>query len=175
MHKRIKKKPKKVDYIILLRLFDHKGGTRYTEIFIVASGSGTTIFSVNSPCSSASTYFPIVFYYIAKSSNETITVGAQNDPATTFFDDISVMSNGVELLCNGGFENGTQICWQGAYHLQSGCGHTGSYCYSDPVVGSVDYITQSFNTTLGALLNISFWTYWTGSGTGVVTIVTITP
>jgi hypothetical protein len=146
-----------------------------TYSFIIAPGNGTTIFSVNSPSSSASTYFPIVFYYIAQGSNETIKFGAQNNPASTYFDDISVMSNGVELLCNGGFENGTQICWQGANHLQSGSGHTGNYCYADGIVGSVDYISQSFNTTPGALLNISFWTYWTGSGTGIVTIVTITP
>jgi hypothetical protein len=143
--------------------------------FIIAAGSGTTIYSVNTPCATTTAYFPIVYYYIAQGSNETLTFGVQNNPATTYFDDISVVSNGVELLCNGGFENGTQICWSGANHIQSGCGHTGTYCYSDPVVGSLDYLSQSFLITPGALLNISFWTYWTGSGSGIITTVTITP
>ncbi len=151
--------------------------TIFTMIYpcSAVSPNTTTIFNMSNPYSAVSTYFPVVCYYIAPGSNETITFGIQNNPAWTYIDDVSVISNGVELLCNGGFENGTQICWQGANHIASGCGHTGSYCYSDAIVGSVDYVSQTFNTTPGALLNISFWTHWTGSGAGITTIVTISP
>jgi hypothetical protein len=127
------------------------------------------------PCSAVSTYYQVVFYYIAQAPNETITFAIQNNPATTYIDDVSVVSNGVQLLCNGDFENGTQICWQGANHLSGGCGINSSYCYADPVVTSPDYVSQTFLTTPGALLNISFWTSWTGSGSGIITIVTLSP
>ena len=105
-----------------------------TYWFIVVAPNTTTIYTFYNPCSSASTYFPVVFYYIAQGSTETITIGIQNNPATTYIDDVSVIYNGVQLLSNGDFENGTQICWQGASHLGVGCGNNGSYCYADPVV-----------------------------------------
>lgn len=143
--------------------------------FIVAGSSPTTIYSLNGPSAAVSAYFPIVYNYIANGPTETIIFGLRNDPATTYISDISVTSNGVELLCNGGFQSGTEMCWQGACHIRNGCGYSSPYCYADAVVGSLDYISQTFSTTPGAALNISFWTYWTGSGSGVITTVTISP
>jgi hypothetical protein len=120
-------------------------------------------------------YFQVVYYYIAVGSSETLTFGIQNNPAYTEIDDVSVVSNGAQLLCNGGFEAGTQVCWSGANHISTASPHTGSYCYYDGVVGAPDYVSQTFSTTPGALLNISFWIQWSGSGSGVLTTVTISP
>ena len=53
--------------------------------------------------------------------------------------------------------------------------NSGIYCYYDGTVGSLDYVSQTFSTTPGNLLYISFWIGWTGSGSGVITYITITP
>lgn len=125
--------------------------------------------------SSSSSYFNVSWLYYAQSSSETIKFGIQNNPSYTRIDDVSVLYGTQQLLCNGGFENGSMICWQGANHLSYGSAHTGSYCYNDGTVGAPDYVWQTFSTVPGALLYISFWIAWGGSGGGVYTNVTIYP
>ncbi len=133
-----------------------------------------SLLNISAP-SSSSSYFNISWLYYAQGYNETIAFGIQNNPSYTEIDDVSVLYGTEELLCNGGFENASMICWQGANHLSTGNPHTGSYCYNDGVVGAPDYVWQTFSTVPGALLYISFWIAWGGSGGGVYTNVTIYP
>ncbi|CAF4640877.1 unnamed protein product, partial [Didymodactylos carnosus] len=110
-----------------------------------------------------------------ESTTETISFGLRNDPASTSVDDVSVMNGTQQLLSNGGFETGSLSPWQGAAHVGAGNPHSGTYSYNDGVVGSLDYVYQTFQTVPGTLLNISFWISWGGSGSLVQTNITIYP
>ncbi|CAF1575120.1 unnamed protein product, partial [Didymodactylos carnosus] len=120
-------------------------------------------------------FFQVSVLYIAQGMNETLTFGIRNDPSYTYLDNISVLSGGQELLTNGNFEYGTQLGWSGASHLASGSGICYSYCYVDGIVGRLDYVSQTFQTTPGSLLYISFYIRWGGNGSGVIANVTIYP
>ncbi|CAF1462392.1 unnamed protein product [Didymodactylos carnosus] len=128
----------------------------------------------NNP-SSGSSYYNVSWLYTAQSTNETITFAIQNNPSYTQIDDISVLYGTQQLIVNGGFENASQVGGSGANHLSTSNPNTGSYCYNDGVVGSPDYVWQTFYTTPGAVLWVSFWIAWGGSGGGVYTNVTIYP
>jgi hypothetical protein len=143
----------------------------------VSPGSPVTLWSMSNPCSSTSSYFQVSFYYYAQNSSETLTFGIVNGPAYTYLDDVSVIDvtqSSTQLLCNGGFENGTCICWSGTCPINTSPCHTGSYCINNGYT-SMTYMSQTFNTIVGDLLYISFYTYWSGSGSSVTTSVTITP
>ncbi len=143
----------------------------------VAPGSPVTLWYMANPCSPISSYFQVSFYYYAQSSNETLTFGIVNGPAFTYLDDVSVIDvtqSSTQLLCNGGFENGTCICWSGTCLISTSPCYTGNYCISNGYT-SMTYMSQTFNTNVGDLLYISFYTSWSGSGNGVTTSVTITP
>jgi hypothetical protein len=137
-------------------------------------GPSASLLNISNP-SSSSPYYNVSWLYYAQGYNETITFAIQNNPSYTQIDDISVLYETEQLLCNGGFEDGNMNCWQGANHLSTSNPYNGTYCYNDGVVGAPDYVWQSFNTTPGALLYISFWIAWGGSGSGVYTNVSIYP
>ncbi|CAF1327799.1 unnamed protein product [Didymodactylos carnosus] len=120
-------------------------------------------------------FFQVSVLYIAQGMNETLTFGIRNDPSVTYLDNISVLSGGQELLTNGNFEYENQLGWSGASHLVSGSGICYSYCYADGIVGRLDYVSQTFQTTPGSLLHVSFYIRWGGSGSGVIANVTIYP
>jgi len=153
--------------------------TSSTTTYLYPSGvalltADASLLNISSP-SSGSSYFNVSWLYYAQGYNETITFAIQNNPSWTQIDDVSVLYGTEELLCNGGFENGSMICWEGANHLSASNPHSGTYCYNDGVVGSPDYVWQTFSTIPGALLYISFWIAWGGAGNGVYTNVTISP
>ncbi|CAM4966143.1 unnamed protein product [Rotaria socialis] len=133
-------------------------------------------YTVNIACTS---YIRVAWLYTAQSASETITIDTYNVPATTYIDDVSVidMNTSQELLTNGGFESGAVI-WIGSAtnDITSGgssC-YGGSWCYSDAAITPHGNISQSFSTTAGHTLSISFYISW--SGTGVVyNCIGITP
>lgn len=135
---------------------------------------GNPLLNISNP-SSSSPYYNVSWLYYAQAYNETLTFAIQNNPSYTQIDDVSVLYGTQQLLCNGDFEYGNMNCWQGANHLSTSNPHNGTYCYNDGVVGAPDYVWQTFNTTPGALLYISFWIAWGGSGGGVYTNVSIYP
>ena len=135
---------------------------------------GTPLLNLLNPTYSSS-YYQVQWLYYAQAASETFRFGIQNNPSYTQIDDVSVMDGATELLCNGGFETGSMTCWSGANHISAGGAHTGTYCYNDGVVSAPDYIWQTFSTTPGDLMYLSFWIAWGGSGGGLVMYITITP
>ncbi len=146
----------------------------------VAYGNPVTVWYMSNPCSAANSYFLVSFYYNAQSTTETLTFGIVNGPVTTYLDDVSVIDvtqSSTQLLCNGGFENGTACsCWSGTCPLGTGAScHTGSYCISNSQT-SMSYLSQTFHpAAVGDLLYISFYTKWGGTGSQITTAVTMTP
>jgi len=144
----------------------------------VAYGNPVTLWDMTNPCSAVTTYFPVSFYYYAQSTSETFTFGVVNVPAYTYIDSISVIDvtqSGTELLCNGGFDNGTCICWSGYCPISTSPCYSGTHCINNGAT-SMTYMSQTFHpAAVGDLLYISFYTSWTGSGSGLTIDVTITP
>lgn len=72
-----------------------------------------------------------------------------------------------EMLTNGGFESGTFTGWQQLYtgncnadagSITSGAScNTGSFCYRDGCKNDIDYLSQTFTTTIGHVYTLSFW------------------
>lgn len=86
----------------------------------------------------------------------------RHDPSYFRMDAVSITNtSGAQLLTNGGFETGSLLPWQHGTvvggTISSGCGYTGTYCYTDGVVGQIDNIHQTFSTAPGNALNVSFY------------------
>ncbi len=136
----------------------------------------TILYSIRNPYSSLDNFFQITTVYIARAGQTTLSFFAQNSGYTTYIDDVSVNNSyGQQLLVNGGFENGT-YGWQGLPYTSSCGGYWSSYenCYSSSSVVK-DALSQTFSTTTGSILYISFKLRWTGSGSSIITNVTIYP
>jgi hypothetical protein len=86
-----------------------------------------------------------------------------------YLDDVSIVdtnSSNSEMLINGGFENGSLVGWQ--VLCSSNCGgfagslsttscNTGSYCYADGCKMGVEFLRQTFTSTIGHIYTLSFW------------------
>ena len=70
----------------------------------------------------------------------------------------------ANLIANGGFETGDFTDWtwygnQGATGVNSFAGDTGNYSAYLGAVGELDYLSQSFSTTVGDIYQVSFYFY----------------
>ena len=154
--------------------------SRLSWVFSIgnATSAGVSSWSMTNPCSpTVSTgYFSVSFSYYAQNASETLTIASVNVPAYIYIDDISVLdvSTGTELLCNGGFENGTCICWSGTCPLSNSPCRTGNYCINNGITYLTSF-SQTFNAIVGHQLLISLYTYWSGSGGGVTLDITVQP
>jgi hypothetical protein len=93
----------------------------------------------------------------------------REDPHRWYIDDVSILTNGTEMLVNGGFEAGSLSPWNrtepngtcngtaAAVTSSSGVARTGIYGLWDGSVGCFDQVAQSFSTTKGVIYEISFW------------------
>jgi hypothetical protein len=135
----------------------------------------TILYSIRNPYSNLGSFFQITTVYIARAGQTTLSFFAQN-AYTTYIDDVSVNNSyGQQLLVNGDFENGT-YGWQGLSYASSCGGYWDYYghCYSSSSVVK-DALSQTFSTTPGSILYISFKLRWTGSESSMITNVTIYP
>ncbi len=135
----------------------------------------TILYSFRDPSYGLSEFFQFTSVYIARSNQTTLSFFMQNDLGNTNLDDVSVKTSyGSQLIVNGGFDNNAYK-WQGLdYVTQCYSGYSYSYCAkSKNTLNST--VSQTFNTTPGDVLNISFKLYWSGSGPGIFTKVTIYP
>jgi hypothetical protein len=86
-----------------------------------------------------------------------------------YLDDVSIVDTNAsnsEMLINGGFENGTLVGWQqlctSSCQASSGsitntlC-NTGSYCYMDGCKAGLDFLQQTFTTSIGHVYTLNFW------------------
>ena len=100
---------------------------------------------------------------------------AKNPAKAWHLDDVSLLdrtASNIEMLLNGGFENGSLNGWEvacssvhcggiGGVLVQSSC-HTGSYCYAGICPGAYDFLRQSFSIISGHIYTLSFWLYTDG-------------
>lgn len=138
-------------------------------------------------CPNISPYKQFSSTYVAISNFTRVTFTFREDIGYFALDAVSIRSllaPSVELLANGGFENGTLSSW--LYCNPSGApypgtikqnsnnftaqgqlyqSYSGNYFYLDGAVGKADYLSQTFATQPGATYNLSFWLYNQGSGT----------
>ncbi|UJR32878.1 hypothetical protein I4U23_020339 [Adineta vaga] len=124
----------------------------------------TILYSMYNPHSSL--YSPVLIssIYIARAGQTTLSFGFPSGVISTIYiGNISVKNSvGQELLVNGNFTSGT-YGWQGVSYI-SGCGYSFDYenCFrTDFKVG--DTLSQTFSTTPGTVLYITFKLRWTGS------------
>ncbi|CAF2040782.1 unnamed protein product [Rotaria magnacalcarata] len=123
-----------------------------------------------------STFSYYSFAYIATQTCVTLSFGFQQDPNYWTLDDVSVNDGVSNILINGDFEAGSAYTgWSGVNHLSTtGC-YSGSYCYRDGTVGSLDYVSQSLTLTVGHTYTVSFYLS-TGTGSsGVYANIIISP
>ncbi|CAF3885590.1 unnamed protein product, partial [Adineta steineri] len=113
---------------------------------------------------------------VAKAYQTTLSFFIQDGPSWTYLDDVSVTNSlGQELLVNGNFENSTySYGWVGANIDQNNNAHTGQRCHSEGT-STGHNVSQTFYTTPEAVLNISFWIKWGGTGQTVSSKATIYP
>ncbi|CAF4605270.1 unnamed protein product, partial [Rotaria socialis] len=124
------------------------------------------------------------YSYTAVSTSAIIMFGFQNENNRKYFlDAVSVVDNSapaVELLMNPSFESSTTTATDWTQWCSSTCGSTfgvvvsGTNCYlstgncfSDNCYASlgIDFLGQSFASTVGHTYTISFWLILGGSGT----------
>ncbi|CAF0747432.1 unnamed protein product [Didymodactylos carnosus] len=147
---------------------------------VVSPSAPVIVWSMSNPCTNTNftNYFQVAFNYTARGTTETLTFGVMNALAHTSIDDVSVrdLITSTELLCNGGFENGTTCspCWTGYCAVNTTYCHNGNYCIYNGA-STMTYMSQIYTTSIGRPILISFWIRWTGSGSGVTTIVTVQP
>ncbi|CAF0979971.1 unnamed protein product [Rotaria sp. Silwood1] len=125
------------------------------------------------------------FNYTATTTSAIIMFGFQNENNRQYYlDTVSVVDNNaitVQLLKNPGFENSTttatgwvqwctNMCSGHSGVINSGTGcylSTTGNCFMDNCYAStgIDFLGQSFPTTIGYTYKISFWLILGGSGT----------
>ena len=95
----------------------------------------------------------------------------------------NILTPGVELIANNGFETGDLTSWTycnpagatsaGQVYANSNLfcegvfyqAKLGTYFYYDGAVGTADYLNQMFNTQVGQTYTLSYWLFNLGSGT----------
>lgn len=119
--------------------------------------------------------------YTATNTLHTLSFGFQNENNREYYlDEVSVIdvnNPGVELLSNGNFENSTSNLTNWNQLCTSFCGgfpgilstvncHSGN-CFRDQCRQSagIDFLQQSFPTSIGQTYTISFMLILSGSGT----------
>ncbi|CAF1593401.1 unnamed protein product [Didymodactylos carnosus] len=108
----------------------------------------------------------------------------RNDANYWFLDDVSVkkIGNTTNLIVNGGFETGDITGWDytdpyGVSYRGTATSmgyYTGAYSYTGGESYAVDFISQTFNVTIGAVYNVSYWLTGQG-GTYSIANITIKP
>ncbi|CAF1489492.1 unnamed protein product [Rotaria sordida] len=138
----------------------------------------TILYSMVNPYTSLPSYYKISSVYIARAYQTTLSFFMQNGPSWTYLDDVSVKNTyGTELLNNGNFENNSTLYWRGWSNANIVVGsnaHTGQRCHSEGASAGTN-LSQTFYTTPGNVLNITFWIQWKGTGSPISTKVTIYP
>ncbi|CAF3409928.1 unnamed protein product [Rotaria socialis] len=142
------------------------------------SGSPTMLLSLLNP--SAFSYTEYSYSYTPTTAQVTIMIQFEQDPSSFSIDDVSVVNpSSPQLLSNGGFETGSLAPWQHGTvvsgNVASGCGHSGSYCYNDAIVGQTDNIHQTFSTVPGNTLNVSFYLQNNSGGSVIIARACIYP
>jgi hypothetical protein len=106
--------------------------------------------------------------FTANSTQNTIVFAFRHDTWFWFLDDVSVIDtyNRSDLITDGGFEDfGTadnwNLCSYGYLEFNvSGTqfqAHSGLSSYMSGIAGSFEYLSQTLNTTVGRMYNVSFW------------------
>jgi hypothetical protein len=149
------------------------------ELSSTSSKSDVTIlYSFRDPSQSLSELFKFTSVYVARGNQTTLSFFIQNNPGTTYLDDVSVTNSyGSQLIVNGDFENNT-YGWQGLYSTEYYYRSSYPYSYGKCAVNKYtlsNTVSQTFNTTPGDVLYIDFKLRWDNSGLGVFTKVTIYP
>jgi hypothetical protein len=150
------------------------------EFDLTGKQSGATIlYSMRNPSASLSDFYQFISVYIARDYQTTLSFFFQSSFYSTYLDDVSVNRSSYgayPLIVNGNFENGT-YGWDGVYSVErcySSYSSIISYCHrSSSTVGSA--LSQTFSTTPGTKLYISFKLRWDASGSGTAIKVTIYP
>jgi hypothetical protein len=139
----------------------------------------TILYLSRDPGYSLSSFFQFNSVYIARSDQTTLSFFIQNNRSSTYIDDVSVnTSYGSQLIVNGGFESGNYK-WQGLWSYSS-C-YSSYYNYgsssncADSRYAYNNTLSQTFSTTPGSVLYISFKLRWNGYGPGIFTNITIYP
>jgi hypothetical protein len=117
----------------------------------------------------------IATLYTAQAYRTTLSLTLWNGPGHTYLDDVSIIDyNGKELLINGNFENGT-FGWTGAsIHNRYPYIQNGSSCHAADTLSEAT-VSQTFWTTPGSVLNISFLLQWDNYGSSIGHRVTVSP
>ena len=136
----------------------------------------TVLYSTANPTASLANYYQVNSVYVAATYQTTLSFFMKNGPAWTYLDDVSVTgTNGRELLTNGNFENnsyayeyGSTNRWLNANIDAGSNAHTGQHCHKEGTsIGQ--NVSQTFYTTAGDILKISFWIRWSGTGSAILT------
>ena len=129
----------------------------------------TILYLSREPAYSLYDFFEFKSIYIARNYQTTLSFLIQNNKSNTYLANVSVNNTrGLEMIVNGDFSRG-KYGWQG---FSSSYG----YYYSTYIVSSSTLngsLSQTFNTSPGDVLYISFKLYWYGSGSGILTKVII--
>jgi hypothetical protein len=106
--------------------------------------------------------------FIAGVTTTQISFAFREDPDFLLLDNVSVTTGGgPNLLTNGDFEGGGGSVPTGWTHLNtfgagaagvldSGCGITGSHCWSDGSIQGYDGLNQSITTAIGTTYHVTF-------------------
>ncbi|CAF4626607.1 unnamed protein product [Rotaria socialis] len=142
------------------------------------AGSPTMLLNLYNPGSFSYTYYS--YSYTPTTQQATIMFELQQDPSSIYIDAVSVVNaSSQQLLTNGGFETGSLSPWQhgtiSGGSVGSWCSYSGSYCYSDAIVGQTDNIHQTFLTVPGSTVTVSFYLQNNSAGSIIIARVCIYP
>ncbi|CAF2197069.1 unnamed protein product [Rotaria magnacalcarata] len=141
-------------------------------------GSPTMLLNLYNPGQFSYTYYN--YLYTPTTQQATIMVELEQDPSAMYIDGVSVVdASSQQLLTNGGFETGSLAPWQhgtvSGGGVSSGCGYSGTYCYSDAIVSQTDNIHQTFSSVSGSTVNVSFYLQNNSGGSVIIARVCIYP
>ena len=137
----------------------------------------TVLYSMVNPTASLPYYYQVTSVYVAAAYQTTLSFFIQSGPGYVYLDDVSITNNyGRELLKNGNFENTsssyTSYGWLNANINAGSDAHEGQHYHSEGTYAGRN-ISQTFYTTPGDILKISFWVRWTSIGSPITTKATI--